>query len=177
MADQKITQLTADTTPTSDDLVVTVNDPAGTPANRKVTLANLVLGLGGAWATWTPSWTNVSGGSTTYATYIQIGKIVFFRIKYTLAGAGVAGETGFSPPVTMHSGYAANGTLDGTGSFIDSGGAPYLGVLQVGSTTLINIRCVHTDGARGTVQAASSSNPFTFGNGDTLEAYGTYEAA
>jgi hypothetical protein len=39
--DQKISDLTADTSPTSDDLIVTVNDPGGTPANKKVTLANL----------------------------------------------------------------------------------------------------------------------------------------
>lgn len=42
MADSKITGLTADTSPTTDDLVVTVNDPGGTPANRKVTIANLL---------------------------------------------------------------------------------------------------------------------------------------
>lgn len=42
MADTKITALTADTSPTSDDLVVTVNDPGGTPANRKVTAGNLI---------------------------------------------------------------------------------------------------------------------------------------
>lgn len=41
-ADTKMTGLTADTSPTSDDLIETVNDPAGTPANRKVTLANLL---------------------------------------------------------------------------------------------------------------------------------------
>ena len=42
MADSKITGLTADTSPTSDDLVTTVTDPAGTPANRKVTATNLI---------------------------------------------------------------------------------------------------------------------------------------
>lgn len=42
MANTKITALTADTSPTSDDLVVTVNDPSGTPANRKVTATNLI---------------------------------------------------------------------------------------------------------------------------------------
>lgn len=41
MADQKITDLTTDSSPTDDDLLVTVNDPAGTPANRKVTVADL----------------------------------------------------------------------------------------------------------------------------------------
>lgn len=38
---KKVTELSADTAPTSDDLIMTVNDPAGTPANKKVTLANL----------------------------------------------------------------------------------------------------------------------------------------
>jgi hypothetical protein len=40
-ADQKITELTADTSPTEDDLIVTVDDPAGTPANKKVTVDDL----------------------------------------------------------------------------------------------------------------------------------------
>lgn len=38
----KITQLTADTSPTSDDLAVIVNDPAGTPGTKKATLANVI---------------------------------------------------------------------------------------------------------------------------------------
>lgn len=42
MADAKISALTEDASPTSDDLTVTVNDPGGTPANRKVTLGNLI---------------------------------------------------------------------------------------------------------------------------------------
>jgi hypothetical protein len=37
----KITQLTADTSPTTDDLIVTVNDPTGTPTNKKVTLGDV----------------------------------------------------------------------------------------------------------------------------------------
>ena len=45
MADQKITALTADASPTGDDLVVTVQDPGGTPSNRKVTLQNLATAL------------------------------------------------------------------------------------------------------------------------------------
>jgi len=38
----KITALTADTAPTSDDLAVIVNDPAGTPGTKKATLANVI---------------------------------------------------------------------------------------------------------------------------------------
>jgi hypothetical protein len=52
MANTKITALTEDTTPTSDDLVVTVNDPAGTPASRKVSIANMSKAV-------TPEGTNI----------------------------------------------------------------------------------------------------------------------
>ena len=48
-ADTKISALTADTSPTADDLVATVNDPAGTPASRKVTVADLGKGLTQHW--------------------------------------------------------------------------------------------------------------------------------
>lgn len=45
MADTKLTALTADTAPGSDSLVYTVDDPAGTPVGRKVTIANLTKGI------------------------------------------------------------------------------------------------------------------------------------
>lgn len=40
MADTKVSALTADASPTTDDLIYVVNDPGGTPASRKVTLGN-----------------------------------------------------------------------------------------------------------------------------------------
>lgn len=39
---KKVTDLTADTAPTLDDLLMTVNDPAGTPASRKATIQNVL---------------------------------------------------------------------------------------------------------------------------------------
>jgi len=41
MADKKITQLTAITNLSGDDLLLVVNDPLGTPASRKITVSNL----------------------------------------------------------------------------------------------------------------------------------------
>ena len=64
MADTKITALTADTSPTSDDLVVTVNDPSGTPANRKVTAGNLITKAHGL----SDGIQKVSSGTTTTVT-------------------------------------------------------------------------------------------------------------
>lgn len=42
MADTKISGLSADASPTSDDLTVLVDDPGGTPANKKSTLGNII---------------------------------------------------------------------------------------------------------------------------------------
>jgi hypothetical protein len=55
-ADLKITELTEDTTPTSDDLVATVNAPGSSPANRKSSLSNLI------------KWFYVPGGATNVTT-------------------------------------------------------------------------------------------------------------
>ena len=45
MADSKLTDLSEDTAPTTDDIVYVVNDPTGTPGDKKVTLANLLTGM------------------------------------------------------------------------------------------------------------------------------------
>jgi hypothetical protein len=45
LADVRISELTNDASPSDDDLLVTVNDPAGTPANRKITVANLRIAV------------------------------------------------------------------------------------------------------------------------------------
>lgn len=42
MADTKITDLTANTTPVSTDLALIIDDPGGTPLSQKITLANLM---------------------------------------------------------------------------------------------------------------------------------------
>jgi hypothetical protein len=46
MADEKVTQLTEDTTPSLTDLVYTIKDPGGTPLDKNVQIVNL-LALGG----------------------------------------------------------------------------------------------------------------------------------
>lgn len=45
MADAKISALTALTTPSTDDLLVIVDDPSGTPVTKKITMANVAAYL------------------------------------------------------------------------------------------------------------------------------------
>lgn len=175
MADSKITGLTADTAPTSDDLVVTVNDPSGTPANKKVTLANLALGIGAAWTAWSPTlsgrlndtkWTKTGG-------YIQIGKIVFFRLKLVANNAtpmdGGSADAIIALPVTSISSYNTTHVI-GTGGYLDSGTGAGTGNPQWASTTTMVVRTLV-----GT--AWSSTVPITWTTNDEINIQGFYEAS
>jgi len=74
-ADSKTTDLTADTSPSTDDLVETVNDPAGTPGNRKVTLSDLRTLMQanlGTMATQAASSVSITGGSVTGITDLTV---------------------------------------------------------------------------------------------------------
>lgn len=46
MADQKVTDLTALTSASGDETIYVVEDPAGTPVNRKLTVENLMASMG-----------------------------------------------------------------------------------------------------------------------------------
>lgn len=69
MADQKITQLTENTTPADGDLVAIVDDPSGTPSTQKATLRNIIQKVGGG----SVVDTDIAGGSaTSSSTYADI---------------------------------------------------------------------------------------------------------
>jgi len=55
MANVKITELTEDTAPTTDDVLAIVNEPGGTPVTKKTTLANLLTAALYAIRTLTPA--------------------------------------------------------------------------------------------------------------------------
>lgn len=132
----------------------------------------------GQWASWTPTWSGVSGGTNNFARYVQVGKLVTFRIQYTLAGAGVSGNTAFSLPVTASSNQAGDLAVAGTGAYLDAANNIYFAILNVATTTVMTIRPLVVNATYGTYGgAASATAPFTFGNADTITAAGTYEAA
>lgn len=136
-------------------------------------------GSGWSWQSWTPTLANMTGGTINYAKYIQIGKTVYYRFKYTLAGAGISGDVTFTLPVTANSDYGLDvDQFIGDAAFVDSGSQLYRGSVIPSSTTVGKFRQWTTASTSviGTA-ALSSSSPFTFGTGDYLLAVGSYEAA
>jgi len=142
--------------------------------------SNLLTGTGStwAWASWTPTLTNLSGGTQNYAKYIQIGKTVFFRFKYTLGGAGVSGNVSFSVPVTASAEYTGGNDPIGTCNFLDVGTEGYTGVVVLTNTTTANVRVFGTGGTYATYSTGISAPvPHTWANNDVIFAVGSYEAA
>src|SRR5687767_858390 len=77
--------------------------PADEFTAQKVTSYNTPLNaLNAAWTTWSPTWTNLTvGTSTVTARYRQIGKLVCCRLHIVLAsGFAVSGDIQFTLPVT-----------------------------------------------------------------------------
>lgn len=74
MADQKISELTALTSATDDDLLAIVDDPAGTPVTKKITVANLATSHGHATLTseWVGGGTDTAINSTTFVDIVTI---------------------------------------------------------------------------------------------------------
>ncbi len=156
--------------------VVTANVTAAAITPEKLIAST---GTSWAWQTWAPTLSNLSGGAITYAKYIQIGKTVHFRFKYTLGGAGVSGGIGISLPVAVATGY---GTDDGeiinaTVHFRDTGTALFPGFAAFGSSTVISLYVGNTGSTYLYGAATSSTIPHTWANTDIIVVAGTYEAA
>ncbi len=123
-----------------------------------------------AWKSWTPTLVNLSGGTQTYAKYVRVGKTIFFRFKYTLAGAGVAGAVTFTVPINFNSGYSASDTFQATVQYNDSSSTRQNGVALVGSSSTIAIFATPTSFAN-----LSSTVPFTWAVNDQIFVSGSYE--
>lgn len=137
---------------------------------------NLTTDSTWSWQNYTPTWTNVAGGTLLYARYIQIGKTVNFRISYRLAGAGVTGAISVTLPVQANTLYNADDPIVSQAYFLDNAVNLYLAQVTMNNTTSIGIRPLNASGTYGTFGAtASALIPFTWGNLDKISIAGTYE--
>lgn len=156
------------------------NDGTGIGASA-ITPEKLLASTGTSWVwqSWTPSWTNLTiGNATVDAKYVQIGKMVVFRLKMTWGSTTSATGSGvrFSVPVTMNSAYADNDIFC-TGTMLDTGVAAYLGGARWGTSTTLDALCYTAGGTYVGHGNVTSTAPFTWANGDKLFVAGAYEAA
>lgn len=153
-------------------------------ADNNVTNAKLATGAGepgGAWTTWSPTWTGLTvGNGTLTAKYSQVGKTVFVRLHLLFGSTTAVTALGprFSLPVTSAALPTSGGivpagparTFNGT-----SGLAEGLVVLQ--STTAGEIRILGTAATYANLVQISSTVPFTWATNYEMACSFTYEAA
>lgn len=136
---------------------------------------------GGAWATWTPTWTNLTIGSAVVtARYTVTGKTVTGWIKVVFGAGSVMGSSpSFSAPVTAASGY-------GTGAYnvIGSGYAEDAGVAALNcfaafnaSTANISLLTMNTAGTYGNLVPFAATTPLSWNSNDFFNVSFKYEAA
>ena len=140
---------------------------------------SLLTGTGSSWAwqSYTATTTGITETSgTKTASYIQIGKTVFFRFRFVLgASSAITGSPTITLPVTASSFWLnSQGGIIGSCNFVNAGVADYTGSLRSNSTTIAGLLSLGTAGIN---TAVSSSVPFSFGTADELTAQGFYEAA
>lgn len=85
VVDKKITEYPADTSPTTDDLLLDIDDPGGTPTTKKITILNLFKA-----GNFTISGSNVGVGSTVPQGRLDIGSGSYYGDGAHLTGIAAA---------------------------------------------------------------------------------------
>ena len=135
-----------------------------------------------AWTAYTPTISADGGGfalnnGTLTGRYKQIGKTVFFKLKFVFGSTTNAGSGhwNFSLPVTA---YDSDFTF--SASILDSGVAWYGGIGNgnyTGSTTTFAVNVTSPNAAVATWVVVGNGGPFSWGAADNITITGSYEAA
>ena len=135
-----------------------------------------------AWTSYTPTITADGGGfalnnGTLTGRYKQVGKTVFFNLKFVFGSTTSAGtgHWNFSLPVTA---YDSNFTF--SAAILDDGNAWYGGIGNgnyTGSTSSFAVIIPGTNASVTTWASVGNGGPFIWGTADNITITGSYEAA
>lgn len=132
-------------------------------------LAQAIDGL--AWSNYTPGLVNWTGATTT-GRFVRIGRTCHFRAKAVLtAGFTTVGGPMLQAPFAFN---AAAATPQLGGLFTDASTNAYAASVAPGTSTGA---ALYVLGPSGAWALPTAVNPFTWGIGDSLEVFGTYEVA
>jgi hypothetical protein len=135
-----------------------------------------------AWASWIPTWTNLTtGNGTTVARYAQIGKVVHARLTFTLGSTSALGAASptFTLPVAANSNYTVGvtGDVPGIVQLNDTGVSVYTGGVVLSTASIATIYVIGTASAFAGQTNVTTTVPFTWGTTDTISVNLSYEAA
>jgi len=125
---------------------------------------------------YTPTLTNLSGGTITTAKFTMKGGLVFVRFLYTLAGTNVSGSVRFTLPVSSAVTTSAN-AINSFAYLTDTGAATYAGIVEAFSATTVTVLVSNVSATYEGFSVLSSSVPFSWGNTDVISCAFTYPAA
>jgi len=133
-----------------------------------------------AWQSYTPTYTNLTVGNGTHASYYrQLGKNVEVRIKFTFGSTSAMGTLPTATlPVTANSN--AVGNISGSTFFFDSSaGAGYPGWVSISTSTTCSPQAFGSAGTYANNSGVSNTIPFgvAWANSDQIWLSFTYEAA
>lgn len=124
---------------------------------------------------YTPTFTNLTGGTLTYSRFSMIGKDLNFRLKYVLAGAGISGLPRFTLPVTMGT-YGTEASIFKS-TYQDTGTRTYNGTCLLASTSAADMVVDTVDTTFSYTASVSSTAPHVWAATDVIVIIGTYEVA
>jgi hypothetical protein len=170
-------------TPNAHETTLNVVEPT---EDRTILLPNasgtLSLEDNTAWTSYTPTITADGGGfalnnGTLTGRYKQVGKTVFFKLKFVFGSTTTAGSGhwNFSLPVTA---YDSDFTF--SASILDDGVAWHGGIGNgnyTGSTSNFVVITTSPSASIATWVPVGNGGPFTWGTADNITVSGSYEAA
>lgn len=133
------------------------------------------IGSGTAWASWTPTYVNITvGNGTVVNKYIQIGKIVHAYWKLTCGGTTtIANANTVTIPVTASSNMSINIPVGTAFVFDDSVSQRYAGWVKLTTTGIVGFDWT----IAGSEPQVTTNFPITEATSDTYAFSITYEAA
>jgi hypothetical protein len=130
---------------------------------------------GGAWTTYTPTWTQSIGVTKTVnrAVYARAGRLIHFSVKMTATGAGTGSN---AMRVTLPVNATTSTIVAGQGYFLDSSsGIIYSAILYVDAVDSVQLFATSTDASN--VALGSAVFTAAIAAGDVVSISGSYEAA
>lgn len=132
------------------------------------------------WTAFTPVWNNLTvGNAGQEARYTQIGNTVFFWVKLELGStSSVSTEPRMNFPIQAKS-TAAGQCAQLNYCFLDNGVARNFGISDglVNSQTTFRLHVFNASSTYLNSSQITSTVPFTWGSGDIIHIFGSYEVA